>query len=289
VASIGPRFADWLAERRRLDERPPAVAVDDTPSRPSSARPSAAHPPGGPSPLRVEQLSVTYGGVAAVIDVSLEVGSGTIAGLIGPNGAGKTSVIDAIVGFAPSRGKVWLSGVDLEGMAPHARVRAGLSRTFQSLELYDDLTVEENLSVAVLGTDRHLRHHAVDRALRRVGIEPLRLRPAGELSQGERQLVSIARACVADPQVLLLDEPAAGLNPTETALLGERIRAISEAGTAVLLVDHDVRFVLDLCRPIFVMDVGRVIAEGGPEEIRSNQEVAAAYLGTTHGSAAAAQ
>jgi ABC-type branched-subunit amino acid transport system ATPase component/branched-subunit amino acid ABC-type transport system permease component len=282
VASIGHRFADWLAERRRLGDRRQAAPDDD-----ASSRPSRVTAPGGPPALRVEQLTVSYGGVAAVIDVSLDVASGAIAGLIGPNGAGKTSVIDAIVGFAPSRGKVWLSGVDLEGMAPHARVRAGLSRTFQSLELYDDLTVEENLSVAVLGTDRHLRHHAVDRALRRVDIEPLRTRAAGELSQGERQLVSIARACVADPQVLLLDEPAAGLNPTETALLGERIRAISDAGTAVLLVDHDVRFVLDLCRPIYVMDVGRVIAEGGPDEIRSNREVADAYLGTTHGSAAA--
>jgi sulfate-transporting ATPase len=120
-----------------------------------------------------------------------------------------------------------------------------------------------------------------------VGIESLRYRPAGELSQGERQLVSIARACVADPKVLLLDEPAAGLNSTESALLGERIREISESGTAVLLVDHDVRFVLDVCHPVYVLDFGKVIAEGGPDEIRSDQAVADAYLGTMHDTAAA--
>jgi ABC-type branched-subunit amino acid transport system ATPase component/ABC-type branched-subunit amino acid transport system permease subunit len=284
VASIGHRVADWLAERRGRVGRDRRLArpVEESP------RPPAAATSNAPA-LDVDQLTVRYGGVMAVIDVSLRVEAGAIVGLIGPNGAGKTSVIDAIVGFAPSRGKVRLAGADLEGKAAHARVRGGMARTFQSLELYDDLTVEENLSVAVLGADRHHRHHAVDHALGRVGIESLRERSAGELSQGERQLVSIARACVADPQVLLLDEPAAGLNPTETALLGERIRTISEAGTAVLLVDHDVGFVLDLCQTVYVMDVGRVIAEGGPEVIRSNPEVADAYLGSTHGSAAAAR
>jgi ABC-type branched-subunit amino acid transport system ATPase component len=236
----------------------------------------------------VEALTVRYGGVMAVSDVWLGVANGAIVGLIGPNGAGKTSVIDAITGFAASRGEVRLGGTDIARLAPHARVRAGVARTFQSIELYDDLSVEENLSVAVLGTDRHHRHHAVSRALARVGIENLRDRPAGELSQGERQLVSIARACVAEPGVLLLDEPAAGLNSTESALLGSRIREISQAGTSVLLVDHDVRFVLDVCDPVYVLDVGRIIATGTPDEIRANREVADAYLGTTHSTTAGA-
>jgi sulfate-transporting ATPase len=233
-------------------------------------------------------LTVRYGGVVAVSDVSLRVEPGAIVGLIGPNGAGKTSVIDAVTGFAAAaRGAIRLDGQDLVGRPPHARVRAGLARTFQSLELYDDLSVEENLSVAVLGADRQHRHHAVGRALALAGIESLRDRPAGELSQGERQLVSIARACVADPSVLLLDEPAAGLNSAESARLGERVREISRSGTAVLLVDHDVRFVLDLCQPIYVLDFGRIIAEGTPDEIRADSAVAEAYLGTMHDTAAA--
>ena len=290
VASIGHRVADWLAQRRtqRSPAEPPDKPRDEAPPPTPRADVLAdAHPGSSVPALEVESLTVRYGGVMAVSAVSLQVATGAIVGLIGPNGAGKTSVIDAITGFAAASGEIRLGGADIADLPPHARVRAGMARTFQSIELYDDLSVEENLSVAVLGADRHHRHHAVGRALVRVGIENLRDRPAGELSQGERQLVSIARACVADPQVLLLDEPAAGLNSTESALLGERIREISQAGTSILLVDHDVRFVLDVCHPVYVLDVGRIIAEGSPEDIRANAEVADAYLGTTHSTAAA--
>jgi sulfate-transporting ATPase len=235
--------------------------------------------------LEVDDLVVRYGGVIAVSEVSLQLSAGSVVGLIGPNGAGKTSVVDAISGFAPARGQVRLHGRDLGRLAPHARVRAGIARTFQAIELYDDMTVEENLAVAVLGADRGHRHHAVDRALALVGIEAMRDRLPGELSQGERQLVSIARACVADPQVLLLDEPAAGLNPTESAALGARIEEICRAGAAVLLVDHDVRFVLEVCGHVVVLDCGRVIAQGTPAEIRVNRVVAEAYLGSRHSDA----
>ncbi|MEZ5143493.1 MAG: branched-chain amino acid ABC transporter permease/ATP-binding protein [Acidimicrobiales bacterium] len=283
IASFGHRVSDWLATRRTSKQaatRGPEP-VDTTPPVPAAA----VVAPGEPV-LAVEELSVRYGGVLAVGYVSLQVEAGAIVGLIGPNGAGKTSVIDAITGFTPARGRVCLAGADVDGLPPHGRVRAGVARTFQALELYNDLTVEENLSVAVLGADRQHRHHAVGRALRRLGIEDLRDRPAGELSQGERQLVSVARACVADPQVLLLDEPAAGLNPTETAVLGERVREISADGTGVLLVDHDVRFVLDVCQHIYVLDFGRVIAEGSGDDIRSSAAVAEAYLGGAYGSEA---
>jgi sulfate-transporting ATPase len=284
VASFGHRLADWLAQRRK-QPRPaerPAELVEVTPP----PQPRAGTAPAAPA-LEVSRLTVRYGGVIAVSNVSLRVAAGAIVGLIGPNGAGKTSVIDAVTGFAPAQGSVRLLEADVDGLQPHARVRAGMARTFQSLELYNDLSVEENLSVAVLGANRHQRQHAVGRALQRVGIEALRDRSAGELSQGERQLVSIARACVAGPQVLLLDEPAAGLNSTESALLGERIREISQTGTAVLLVDHDVRFVLEVCQPVYVLDFGTLIAEGSPEEIRSDKTVADAYLGTMHDAAAA--
>jgi ABC-type branched-subunit amino acid transport system ATPase component len=212
----------------------------------------------------------------------LRVEPGTVVGLIGPNGAGKTSVIDAITGFAVASGSVRLGDRELTGMRAHQRVRHGLARSFQSLELYDDLSVEENVSVATSGARDVDRRPGVDHALRLTGIEVLRDRPAGELSHGERQLVSIARAHAARPSVLLLDEPAAGLDTTESRWLGERIRSISEAGVGVLLVDHDVALVLGVCDWIYVLDLGRVIAAGTPSEIRTNPRVADAYLGTSH-------
>ena len=224
----------------------------------------------------------------AVDDVSLSVDAGSVVGLIGPNGAGKTSVIDAITGFAPAQGEVEVFGSDISDRKPHARVRAGLGRTFQSIELYDDLSVEENVSVAAFGAGTSAeRDDAIGAALDLVGIEALRGRPAGDLSQGERQLVSIARACVAKPSVLLLDEPAAGLDSAESGRLGERIRAIGDAGTGVLLVDHDVSLLLQLCDEIYVLDFGRVIAHGTPADIRANPAVAEAYLGAVHSEAEA--
>ena len=208
---------------------------------------------------------------------------GTVVGLIGPNGAGKTSVIDAITGFARATGTVSIAGESVGGLPPHRRVGRGVARTFQSLELYDDLSVEENVSAAVFGAKAaNQRPVPCNPALDLVGIDGLRDRPAGELSQGERQLVSIARGCAANPRILLLDEPAAGLDTNESQRLGERIRGIADAGTGILLVDHDVALVLGLCDYIYVLDFGKVIAEGDAASIRANVAVAEAYLGTTH-------
>jgi sulfate-transporting ATPase len=239
-----------------------------------------------PVVLEVADLTVRYGGVTAVDGVGLRVPRGGIVGLIGPNGAGKTSAIDAITGFARADGVVALDGDRIERLKPHQRVRRGLARTFQALELYDDLTVEENVSAAAYGVRGDARHGAVDRALTLVGIGHLRQRDAGDLSQGQRQLVSIARAVAADPHVLLLDEPAAGLDSTESRWLGDRIRAISATGTGVLLVDHDVALVLSVCDYIYVLDFGRLIAEGTPDTIRADRAVIDAYLGTVHGAEA---
>ena len=287
VAAVGHELADRWArrrERRRAGPadaaHPPVAAVARTDLAPVDPRPAIATD--GAAALRIDHLTVRYGGVVAVNDVSLRVDGGSIVGLIGPNGAGKTSVIDAATGFARATGSVDLGGRRVDALAPHARVRAGLARTFQSLELYDDLSVEENVSVAASGRRRAERGEAVARALDSVGLVALRDRPAGELSQGERQLVSIARACVADPAVLLLDEPAAGLDSDESAWLGERIGAIRGAGTALLLVDHDVNLVLSVCDHVYVLDFGAVIAEGPPEAIRADRAVAEAYLGTMH-------
>ena len=279
VAGAGHELADRLARfwRRRpgtdAGADRAAVAVPDRPV------PVLEH---AGTALQVEQLTVRYGGVIAVSDVSFRVDRGQIVGLIGPNGAGKTSIIDAATGFAPVSGSIELNGARIDELPAHARVRAGVGRTFQALELYDDLSVEENLSVAAFGGRRADRHAAVTRALEAVGIAALHDRPAGELSQGERQLVSIARACVAEPGVLLLDEPAAGLDPSENQRLGERIDAIRSSGTAVLLVDHDVALVLRVCDWVYVLDFGELIAEGPPESIRDNRAVADAYLGTMH-------
>jgi ABC-type branched-subunit amino acid transport system ATPase component/ABC-type branched-subunit amino acid transport system permease subunit len=219
--------------------------------------------------LAVDDLTVTYGGVVAVDHVSLRVPGATVVGLIGPNGAGKTSVIDAVTGFAPATGRVSLRNQPIADVPAYKRVHLGLGRTFQSLELYDDLTVAENVGAA----------GDVSTALERVGIAELRERHADELSQGERQLVSIARALARNPDVLLLDEPAAGLDTIETKRLGERIRNLAAGGTAVLLVDHDIALVLTTCDYIYVLDFGKVVTEGTAEAIRNDPVLAEAYLG----------
>lgn len=234
-------------------------------------------------PLHLDGVSVHYGGVAAVRDVSFTVEPGTVVGLIGPNGAGKTSLVDAVSGFTDHEGSVRLGAERLDDLAPHRRMRSGLSRTFQSIELYDDLSVEENVTVgeaAALSRGRSTVKR--DEILVRLGIADLRDRPAGDLSQGQRQLVSIARAVVADPEILLLDEPAGGLDSDETARLGDRIREIADSGVGVLLIDHDIHLVLRLCDRIEVLDFGRLIASGPAQEIRRNLVVTTAYLGQTH-------
>jgi ABC-type branched-subunit amino acid transport system ATPase component/branched-subunit amino acid ABC-type transport system permease component len=285
IAVIGHEMADrlakWREARRPAGGVQPAIAPADAAGVPPAAAAPAAASADGAAALQVDHLTVRYGGVIAVNDVSLRIRPGTIVGLIGPNGAGKTSVIDAVTGFASASGTIDLGGRRVDGLAPHARVRAGLARTFQALELYDDLSVEENVSVAA-GRPGAKRRGGAEQALASVGIAALRDRPAGELSQGERQLVSVARACVADPQVLLLDEPAAGLDSDETAWLGERIGAIRSTGTAILLVDHDVNLVLSVCDHVYVLDFGTIIAEGPPDAIRADRAVADAYLGTMH-------
>ncbi|HET6953519.1 MAG TPA: ATP-binding cassette domain-containing protein [Acidimicrobiales bacterium] len=289
LASAGHALADRLPlagrARRRAgpapsDRRPPAAAPVGL--GPVSANGQDRRRASRAPALEVSELTVRYGGVVAAHRVDLRVLPGTIVGLIGPNGAGKTSVIDAITGFVPASGAVALGGHDLSRTPTHLRVRRGLGRTFQSLELYDDLSVEENVRVALYGARSEGPDGDVARSLALTGIEGLRDRPAGALSQGERQLVSIARACAARPDVVLLDEPAAGLDTSESRWLGERIRAISGAGAGVLLVDHDVALVLGICDLIYVLDLGRVIAVGDPDEIRADRSVAAAYLGSAH-------
>ncbi|WP_241384773.1 branched-chain amino acid ABC transporter permease/ATP-binding protein [Rhodococcus sp. CH91] len=232
--------------------------------------------------LSVEGIGVKYGTVQAVSEVSFDVRPGEIVGLIGPNGAGKTSVIDAVTGFAPATGTVVLDGEDVSDLRPHRLSRRGLGRSFQDVELYDDLSVVENVTVgAARGTESSAvavaeRVHAV---LRTVGLEDVADAEVSTLSQGRRQLVSIARVLVAAPKVALLDEPAAGLDSSESRWLGERLLAARDAGTSILLVDHDMELVLTICDRVVVLDLGRVIACGTPAEIRADERVITAYLG----------
>jgi sulfate-transporting ATPase len=262
---------------------PTAPGAEDTAAA-GAARvpPTVATRADGEQPgLRVAALTVTYGGVTAVDDVSFSVPAGSITGLIGPNGAGKTTAMDAICGFTSCRGVVELGGRALRDLAPHRRARLGLGRTFQGLDLYEDLTVEENVVVGqyVAGSRASDEHLAA--VLATLDLAAERERSVRELSQGHRQLVSIARALAGQPNVLLLDEPAAGLDSAESEWLAARLRAVRDSGVTVLLVDHDVNLVLGLCDEIHVLDFGSLIASGPPSAIRNDPAVTAAYLGST--------
>lgn len=242
--------------------------------------------------LDIDRLRVTYGGVVAVDNVSFGVDDGQIVGLIGPNGAGKTSMIDALTGYhRPASGRVLFGGEDVSNLKADRRSRRGLVRTFQSVELFDDLTVEENLLVAAEPVgglqpfiDMCLPHRdrgsqAVTFAIKTLGIEGITHRMPTDLSHGQRKLVSVARALAQRPRLVLLDEPAAGLDTEESLQLGRRLRTLPGNGVSVLLVDHDMGLVLSACDYVVVLDFGRVIATGTPAQIRANAAVIDAYLG----------
>jgi ABC-type branched-subunit amino acid transport system ATPase component/branched-subunit amino acid ABC-type transport system permease component len=230
--------------------------------------------------LEVRDLTVRYGGVVAVNAVSFAVEEGQIVGLIGPNGAGKTTTIDALCGFQPYAGSVVLDGVGIDDLAPYRRAGLGLARTFQLAGVADDLTVEENVQVGQQRADHDPA--ALSRILDELGLSDLRHLQVSLLSQGRRQLVSVARALAGEPRLLLLDEPAAGLDSTESQWLADQLRRVRDGGVTILLVDHDMSLVLNLCDEIAVLDFGTLIASGTPEAIRSNEKVSTAYLGATN-------
>jgi len=279
---VGPTHA-FLERRRlsRLNANAPAEAQHL--ARAVSDRERTLQPIGDVV-LEVWGLTVRYGGVVAVSDLDLSIRAGQIVGLIGPNGAGKTTSIDAISGFAPCSGRVVLAGQELNGLPPHRRVAAGLGRTFQGIDLYEDLTVAENIGIGqhVAGDKGAAAEERLGRIIELLDLARVRERSVAELSQGERQLVSIARALACRPNVLLLDEPAAGLDSAETLWLADRLHDIRASGVTILLVDHDMSLVLGLCDEIHVLDFGRKIASGTPQQIRRDPVVAAAYLGSSH-------
>ncbi len=241
--------------------------------------------------LAVERLSVDYGGIHALDGVSLEVPERRLVGLIGPNGAGKTTLIDAVTGFVSAQGKVALDGRDVTGLSPDRRARAGLARTWQSTDLFDELSVVENLAVTSgrppLG--RLLREivkgrlepdPAVTEAMHLLELDQFADRMPNQLSQGQRKLVGVARALAARPLVICLDEPAAGLDTEESEQLGRKLREIVDQGTSLLLVDHDMGLVLTVCDEVVVLDFGKEIARGTAGQVRSNPKVVEAYLGS---------
>ncbi|CAB4929324.1 unannotated protein [freshwater metagenome] len=243
--------------------------------------------------LDAQGVTVTYGGVNANDHVDLSIDEGQFVGLIGANGAGKTTFVDAITGFTPlSDGAIQFDGNDITRMEPHKRAKSGLVRTFQQLELFDDLSVRANLLVAcepskLLSMPRDIFRRTwpaeiedrIDWALDKVGLTDLATMLPEDLSHGQRKLVGVARALAARPRLVLLDEPAAGLDATESADLAGTLRGLLDDGISVFLIDHDMGLVLAVCDYLYVLDFGRIVAKGTPAEIRRNPAVIAAYLG----------
>ena len=247
--------------------------------------------------LVAEGLLVRYGGLVAVDGVSLTAPVGRITGLIGPNGAGKTSIFNACSGLLrPASGRVLLEGEDVTRLSLARRAQRGLGRTFQRIELFDSLSVRENVALGREGqlagsspwrqvfgrrTDRDDVGLATDDAIETCGLDAIADRPAGALSTGSRRLVELARVLASGARMLLLDEPSSGLDDTDSARFGEILRSVVvDRGVGVLLVEHHMGLVLDICDHLYVLDFGRLLFEGSPAEAVASDEVRAAYLGT---------
>ena len=281
---LWPLLARWLPARRArpVDERAPPLR-------------SRGHPARGAALLEVRHLGKQFGGLKAVDDLSFSIAAGDIVGLIGPNGAGKSTTFNLVSGvLRPSRGEVRLLGRRVDGSRSRDIARAGLSRTFQHVKLVPDMTVLDNVAMgaylrttsgtlaAMLGLDRAEEQQAraeAMRQLKRIGLGDQAHELAGNLALGPQRLVEIARALASDPSLLLLDEPAAGLRHQEKQALAEVLRQLKAEGLSLLLVEHDMDFVMKLADRIVVMEFGRWLMEGTPAEVQASPAVRAAYLG----------
>jgi len=234
--------------------------------------------------LVAEHLAVRFGGLKVLTDLDIEVRPGQIIGLIGPNGAGKTTVLNILTGFLrPSGGRAHVNGVDIGGLAPHAIRRMGIARTFQAGRLFKELSVFESITIGGvgLGLSRRDAEAEAERVLDWLALTHLAERGTAGLTYTDQRRVAIARAIVKTPAFLLLDEPAAGMSESESRELGNIIARIAgELGTGVLLIEHNLALVLDICRVIHVLDAGRIIEQGEPDVIRRSAAVRHAYIGS---------
>ena len=247
--------------------------------------------------LEVQGITQRFGGVTALDDVSFRVAKGVITGIIGPNGAGKTTLFNIVTGiYSPTSGIVHLEGANVTRYTPEKLATLGMVRTFQNIELFGKMTVLENVMVGLhtksssgilasalrvpwqIAEERRLRERALH-WLEFTGITDLANDEAGSLPFGKGRLLEIARAMALEPKVILMDEPAAGLNSRETLGLARLIQRIRESGVTVALVEHDMELVMDICESIVVLNLGKKLAEGTPRQIQENPEVIAAYLG----------
>ena len=236
-----------------------------------------------PSALEVREVTVRFGGNVALDMVNLAADPGLVTGLIGPNGAGKTTLFNVITGLLPpSGGQVLIEGTNVSRLRPSSRARLGMARTFQRLELFSLLSVRENIRVAtdIRRTGGSDPQGFVDAIIERVGLSDVADARVDSLSTGRARLVELGRALATKPKVLLLDEPASGQDDTETEAFGLLLRELAQEGIAVVLVEHDMQLVMQVCDLIHVLDFGRIIAAGTPREIQRDEAVLAAYLGT---------
>jgi ABC-type branched-subunit amino acid transport system ATPase component len=240
--------------------------------------------------LQVNRLSRNFGGIIAVNNCSLELEQGSITGLIGPNGSGKTTLFNLITGiYGPAAGEIWLGNRRIDGLRPSRICERGLSRTFQITRLFWDLSVLENMVVpirhaglrALFGPNMY--RHEVERAihlLERVGLDHMKDEPARKLSFGQQKLLELASVLMSEPEIVLLDEPAGGVNPTMLQFMTNLIRNLNGEGMTFFIVEHNMNFVMQLCNYIYVLDQGTRIADGTPEIIQSNPAVLEVYLGS---------
>ncbi len=248
--------------------------------------------------LNVQNLGITFGGLNAVKDVSFSIGQGEIVGLIGPNGAGKTTVFNMLTNvYQPTTGSIELEKVSIVGKKTYETTAQGIARTFQNIRLFKDISVMDNVKIAM---DASIRCSMLDSILRLprywkaekevdqrahellkvVGLDDLAEHTARNLPYGQQRKLEIARALATNPKLLLLDEPAAGMNPTETQELMHTIRSIRDKfSISILLIEHDMSFVMGICERLYVLDYGMIISSGSPEEVRNDPRVIAAYLG----------
>ena len=248
--------------------------------------------------LKGEHLSIVFGGLKAVEDFNIEIKKGELVGLIGPNGAGKTTAFNLLTGvYKPTSGNIYLNGANVSRLSPHKRVAKGIARTFQNIRLFKKLSVLDNVKIACNSNMKYSPLTAIfrlpnfwkeekelDRKAKDIlavfGLNEVEEEYAVNLPYGKQRKLEIARAIATDPKIILLDEPAAGMNPTETEELMETIKIVKEKyDVSILLIEHDMKLVMGICERIIVLNYGKIIASGIPEEIQSNKTVITAYLG----------